>query len=168
MPPHDSDFATVQADVLKKYVDSESTRLAEEAAKSAAERARKGESLEAIAKSFGASVKTAAPFTVDGAAEGIGSASLLSAAFKDQVGGIVGPVAASTGQFVCRVSQRIPADMTKYAANKAAIVTSLQQERQSVQQPLFRDSVVAELRRKGKIKINQATLKRVVSSFQQG
>ncbi len=168
MPPHDADFATVEADVLKKYVDSESTRLAEEAAKSAADRARKGESLEAIAKSYGTSVKTAAPFTVDGAAEGIGSASLLSAAFKDQVGGIVGPVAAATGQFVCRVSQRTPADMTKYAANKAAIVASLQQERQSVQQPLFRDSIVSELERRGKIKINQATLNRVVSSFQQG
>jgi peptidyl-prolyl cis-trans isomerase D len=167
LPPHDSDFASVQADVLKKYIDAESTRLAEEAAKAAAERARKGESLAAIAKTYGAPVKTAAPFTVDGAAEGIGSASLLAAAFHDQVGGIVGPVATASGQFVCRVSERQPADMTKFAANKAAIVASLQQERQAIQQPLFRDSVVSDLKRRGKIKINQATLNRVISSFQQ-
>ncbi len=165
-PPRDADFAAVQGEVLKKYTDTESLRLSQEAAKTAAERARKGESLEALAKNYGGSVKSAAPFTIDGAAEGIGSASLLSSAFKAKVGDIVGPVAASTGQFVCRVSEEIPADMSKYDANKSAIVQSLQQQRQSVQQPLFRDSVVSELKRRGKIKINQATLNRIVGSFQ--
>ena len=168
VPPHDADYAAVESDVLKKYTESESQKLAQEAAKAAADRARKGESLESIAKSYGVGVKQAAPFTVDGAAEGIGSASLLSAAFKDKVGDIVGPVAASSGEFVCRVSERIPADMNQFAANKAGIVQSLQQQRQSVQQPLFRDSVVSDLRRRGKIKINQATMNRIVSSYQQG
>ncbi len=167
-PPRDADYAAVEADVLKKYVEAESQRLAQDAAKAAAERARKGESLEAIAKAYGVGVKTAAPFTVDGAAEGIGSASLLSAAFKDKVGDMVGPVSGSAGQFVCRVSDRIPADMSQYAANKAAIVQGLQQQRQTVQQPLFRDSVVSDLRRRGKIKINQATMNRIISSYQQG
>ncbi len=167
-PPRDADYASVEGDVLKRYTDAESQRLAQEAAKIAADRARKGESLEAVAKSYGLSVKPAAPFTVDGAAEGIGSASLLGAAFKENVGDIVGPIAASSGQFVCRVSERIPADMGQFAANKAAIVQSLQQQRQSVQQPLFRDSVVSDLRRRGKIKINQATLSRIISSYQQG
>lgn len=165
-PPHDSDYATVESDVIKKYVEVESQRLAEAAAKAAAEEAHKGESLEAIAKGYGLSVKSAAPFTVDGAAEGIGSASLLSAAFKAKVGDIVGPVAGTSGQFVCQVSEKIPADMNQFAANKAAVVQSLQQQRQTIQQPLFRDSVVSDLRKRGKIKINQATLNRVVNSFQ--
>jgi peptidyl-prolyl cis-trans isomerase D len=165
-PPHDADYASVQADVLKKYVDTESERLAQEAAKAATERARKGESLEAIGKGYGIQAKTAAPFTVDGAAEGIGSASLLSAAFKDKVGDIVGPVSSASGQFVCRVSERIPADMNQYAQNKEATVQSLKQQRQAIQQPLFRDSVVSDLRRRGKIKINQANLNRIMSSYQ--
>jgi peptidyl-prolyl cis-trans isomerase D len=165
-PPHDSDYASVQNDVMKKYIDTESERLAEVAAKTAADEARKGQSLEAIAKHDGLSVKTGAPFTVDGAAEGIGSASLLSAAFKGNVGDIVGPVAGTGGQFVCRVSEKIPADMNQFAANKAAVVQSLQQQRQTIQQPLFRDSVVSDLRKRGKIKINQATLTRIVNSFQ--
>jgi len=165
-PPHDADYASVQADVLKKYVDTESERLAQEAAKAAAERARKGESLEAIAKSYGIQVKTAAPFAIDGAAEGIGSASLLSAAFKDKVGDIIGPVASASGQFVCRVSERIAADMNQYSQNKEAMIQSLKQQRQSIQQPLFRDSVVSDLKRRGKIKINQANLNRVMTSYQ--
>jgi peptidyl-prolyl cis-trans isomerase D len=167
-PPHDSDYASVEAGVLKKYIDAESQRLAEEAAKKAAEQAHKGESLESIAKSYGLTVKTAAPFTIDGAAEGIGSATQLSAAFKAKVGDIVGPVATSTGHFVCRVSESIPADMSKFPENKTAIVQSLQQQRQAIQQPLFRDSVVQDLKRRGKIKINQANLSRLMSSYQQG
>ncbi len=165
-PPHDSDYATVESEVMKKYVDTESERLAETAAKTAADDARKGKSLEAIAKAYGLTVKSAAPFTVDGAAEGIGSASLLSAAFKGNVGDIVGPVGGTSGQFVCRVSEKIPADMNQFAANKAAVVQSLQQQRQTIQQPLFRDSVVSDLRKRGKIKINQAALNRIVNSFQ--
>ena len=166
LPSHDSDYAAVQSDVLQRYTTAESQRLAEEAAKSAAERARKGESLEAIAKNNGLSVKTAAPFTIDGAAEGIGSATLFAQAFKEKVGSVVGPIAAQSGQFVCRVSQEVPADMGQFQANKAATVQSLVQQRQTIQQPLFRDSVVTDLKRRGKIKVNEANINRIVSSYQ--
>ena len=43
-------------------MESEADRLSQEAAKEAADSARKGESLEAIAKRYGTTVKTAAPF----------------------------------------------------------------------------------------------------------
>lgn len=164
--PHDADYASVESEVAKKYMDAETTRLAEEAAKAAVARAKKGDSLEAIAKNYGLSVKTAAPFTVDGAAEGIGSATLLASAFKAKEGDVIGPISSATGQFVCKVSQRIPADMGQYAKNKEAIVQGLQQQQQQLQQPLFRDSVVKDLKRRGKIKLNQATLARVMSSYQ--
>jgi hypothetical protein len=113
-------------------------------------------------------VKTAAPFTIDGAAEGIGSAATLSAAFKANVGDIVGPVAAQSSQFVCKVSQKIPADMSQFAKDKQAIVQSLIQQRRSLQEPLFRDSVMNDLKRRGKIKINEANLQKIIASYQQG
>lgn len=91
---------------------------------------------------------------------------MLSAAFKANVGDIVGPVAAQSGQFVCKVSEKIPADMTQFAKNKDSVVQSLTQQRQSLQAPLFRDSVVTELKRRGKIKMNEATLSRLISSYQ--
>ena len=165
-PARNAEYAEVQGEVLGKYTTAEADRLAQEAAKTAADRARKGESLAAIGKSYGLTVKTAAPFTIDGAAEGIGSATTLSAAFKDNVGDILGPVAAQSGQFVCRVSEKIPADMTQFAKNKESVIQNLTQQRQGVQQPLFRDSVVAELKRRGKIKMNQDTLSRLIGSFQ--
>ena len=151
---------------MTNYTSAESSRLAAEAAKNAAAAARKGESLDAIGKQYGGQLKTAVPFTIDGAAEGIGAGSTLAAAFKGNVGDVIGPVSAPTGQVVCRVSEKIPADMAQFAQNKDSIVQSLTQQRQQVQQPLFRASVVSELKRRGKIKINQGALERVVGSYQ--
>lgn len=166
MPSHNADFNEVQAEVAQKYIEAQAQALAKAAANDAAARARKGESLEAIAKSSGLQVKTAAPFTIDGAAEGIGSASLLQQAFKDNVGAIVGPVAAQSDQFVCKVSEKIPADLSQFAKNRDAIVQSLQQQKAQLQGTLFRDSVMQELRRRGKIKLNQDTITRIESNFQ--
>lgn len=161
-----AEYAEVQSDVLARYITAESSRLAEQAAKNAADRAGKGESLEAIAKEYGLSVKTAAPFTIDGAAEGIGSASLFADGFKENPGSVVGPVAAQSAEFVCKISQKIPADMSQFAKNKDGIIQSLEQKQQSVQAPLFRASVVNELKRRKKIQINQAALERIIGSYQ--
>jgi len=163
---HNADYADVQKDVEQRYVTMEASRLAHEAADAAAQRARKGESLESIAKSYGLTVKTAAPFTISGAAEGIGSASLFSNAFKGKAGDIVGPVVAQSGQFVCKVSDRIPADMSQYAKNRDDIVQQLMSQKQSIDAPLFRESVVDDLKHRGKIKVNQPNIDRIISSYQ--
>lgn len=165
-PAHNAEYIEVEKDIEQHYTNSESFRLAEEAAKKAADRARKGESLESIAKGYGLAVKTAPPFTIDGAAEGIGAASLLSNAFKSNVGDIVGPVAAQSGQFVCKVSEKIPADMDQFEKNKDSVVQSLVSQKQTLQQPLFRESVVADLTRRGKIKMNEGTITKMVASYQ--
>jgi peptidyl-prolyl cis-trans isomerase D len=166
VPARNAEYAEAQNDVSQRYTTAESQRLAQEAAKSAAERVRKGESLEAIGKQYGISVKTAAPFTIDGAAEGIGSASLLTAAFKGNVGDVVGPVSAQSGDFVCKVSQKTPADMNEFAKNKDSIVQNLSQQRQSIQGPLFRNSVVSELKQRRKIKTNGPVLEKMIGSYQ--
>jgi parvulin-like peptidyl-prolyl isomerase len=90
----------------------------------------------------------------------------LTAAFKANVGDVIGPVTTDTGQFVCKVSEKTPADMGQFAAGKTAIVQSLTQEKQRVQQPLFRDSVVNDLKRRGKVKMNEAAISRIVARYQ--
>jgi len=166
VPARNGEFAEVQNEVMQRFLTAEADRLAEDAAKQAADRARKGESLEAIGKAYGLSVKAAAPFSIDGAAEGIGAATQLSAAFDAKAGGIVGPIAAQSSQFVCRVADKIPADMNQFASNKTAMVQALEQQKQQVQQPLFRDSIVTDLKRRGKIKINDAAIRKIAGSFE--
>jgi peptidyl-prolyl cis-trans isomerase D len=163
-PSHNAEYAEVEKDVLQRYTDAESLRLSQEAAKTAAARAKKGESLEALAKEYGISVKTAAPFPVDGAAEGIGAGSYLTAAFKANVGDVVGPVAAGSGQFVCKVSEKIPADLAQFAKEKDALIQQMNEQKRSLQQSLFRASVVADLKKRGKVKLNQDLIGRMVSS----
>ena len=165
-PAHNAEYAQVEKDVLQHYTQTESLRLAHDAAKTAADRAHKGEALESIGKEYGLAVKTAPPFTIDGAAEGIGAASMLTAAFKSNIGDLIGPIAAQSGQFLCRVSEKIPADMSQFAKNKNDIVQGLMSQKQNLQQPLFRNSVVADLTRRGKIKLNQNTISKMAASYQ--
>ncbi len=163
---HNSSYEEAQQEVADRYSSTEANRLAQEAAKSAAEKARKGDSLESIAKSDNLAVKTAAPFTADGAAEGIGAASYLSDAFKAPVGGVVGPVSVGSSQFVCKVADKIQADMGEFAKNRDALTQSLITQKKSLQQSLFRQNIVADLKRRGKIKMNDAALSRMISAFQ--
>ena len=165
VPARNAEYAEVQGDVLQKFIAAESLRLSQEAAKAAADRARKGESLETLAKSYDAPLKTAAPFSIDGAAEGIGAASLLQDAFKAKVGDVVGPVASQSGEFVCKVSEKIPADMSQFAKNRDGIVQSLQSQKQGIQDPLFKNSIVTELKSRGKIKVNQDAINRMVQAY---
>ncbi|MBE7178415.1 MAG: peptidylprolyl isomerase [Mucilaginibacter polytrichastri] len=165
VPARNAEYNEVQGEVAEKYRAAQAAKLMEAAAQAASDRAKKGEPLAAIAKSSGLQVKTAAPFTIEGAAEGIGSASLLEAAFSDKVGDIVGPVSAQSSRFVCRVSESIPADLSAFDKDKAGIVQSLQAKKSSVQAPLFRDSVVSELKQRGKIKTNDDSLNRLISSY---
>ncbi len=165
-PAHNAEYTQVEKDVLQHYTQAESLRLAQDAAKSAVDRARKGEALESLGKEYGLAVKTAPPFTIDGAAEGIGAASLVSAAFKSKVGDLIGPIAAQSGEFLCKVSEKIPADMSQFAKNKDDIVQGLMSQKQNLQQPLFRNSVVADLTRRGKIKLNQNTISKMAASYQ--
>ena len=166
VPSRNAEFAEVQADVAQRYTEAQAATLTQNAAKEAAARAHKGEPLEAIAKSYGVAVKTAAPFTIDGAAEGIGSASLLHDAFKSNVGDVLGPIAAQAGQFVVKVTAKVPADLSQFAKNRDGIVQSLQQQKAQIQGALFRDSVMQELRRRGKIKLNDDTMHRMQANFE--
>ena len=166
MPARNGEFFEVQAQVIARYNTDESNRLAIEASKAAADRVHKGESIEAIAKDYALPVKTAAPFAADGAAEGIGSGSQLTAAFAAKPGETVGPITVGSSEFLCRVTDKMPADMSQFEKGKAAIVEGLVQQRQQVQGPLFRDSIVAELKKRGKIKMNDATISRLVGALQ--
>jgi peptidyl-prolyl cis-trans isomerase D len=165
-PARNAEFNEVQSQVMQRYTSEEADRLAQQASKQAAESAHKGESLEEIAKRYGATVKTAPPFSIDGAAEGIGSGAQLAAVFKANVGDVIGPVSTGVGVFICKVSEKIPADMNQYASGKAAIVQGLEQEKLRLQQPLFRDSVVSDLKRRKIVKMNQAAINRIVGHYQ--
>src|SRR6185437_5095369 len=89
-----ANFDEVQKYVVDRYTTEQATELMQAAAKQAVEQAKKGQSLESVAKQFGGEVKSAQAFTILGAAERIGPAKTVEAAFsaKTKVGDTFGPV----------------------------------------------------------------------------
>jgi Parvulin-like peptidyl-prolyl isomerase len=166
-PPRQANFDEVQKDVIDRYTTEQATELMQAAAKQAAEKAKNGQSLEAVAKEFGGEVKSAQPFTIMGAAEGIGPAKTLEAAFaaKTKVGDAFGPVTQANSAFVCKVTQKTPADMSKFAESREDMIQTVKQRKAQVQQGLFADSVVAELEKQGVIKLNTPAINRLVASY---
>jgi peptidyl-prolyl cis-trans isomerase D len=162
---HQADFAEASADVLDRYVAAESANLFRQAAKDAVQKLQKGESLEAVAKLYNAKVETAAPFTQTGSAEGIGPAKNLAEGFSKKSGDAFGPVYISGNAFVCKVTDVIPADMAKFAADRTHIIEILQREKTQAQDTVFRDSVLADLKRRGKVKMNEQAIDRIVQSL---
>jgi peptidyl-prolyl cis-trans isomerase D len=162
---HQADFAEASADVLDRYVAAESANLFRQAAKDAVQKLQKGESLEAVAKLYNAKVETAAPFTQTGSAEGIGPAKNLAEGFTKKSGDAFGPVYISGNAFVCKVTDVIPADMAKFAADRTHIIEILQREKTQAQDTVFRDSVLADLKRRGKVKMNEQAIDRIVQSL---
>jgi peptidyl-prolyl cis-trans isomerase D len=166
-PSRQATFSDVQKEATDRYVAEESARLAHDAAKAAAERAKKGEDFKLVAKSEGGVVKTASPFTIMGAAEGLGSASTVEAAFgpKAKVGDIIGPVDSAGNVYVCKVTEKDPADMAKFAESRDAMVQTLKQKKGEIQGALFSDSVVADLKKRGVIKLNQQAIQSLAASY---
>jgi peptidyl-prolyl cis-trans isomerase D len=166
-PAHPATFEEVKQQVVSQYTTEQANQLMMDAAKKAAERAKKGESLEAIAKSEGGQLKTAQPFASMGAAEGIGAASTVADAFapSTKVGDAFGPLVQGESAFVYKVTEKDPADMSKFPQNRDNMIQAIKQKKGEVQGALFGDSIVADLKKHGVIKINTQTIQTLAASF---
>ncbi len=123
-----------------------------------------GGDLRKVAQEMGLEVKTTQAFGPDGAADGIGSASLLQPAFDQPAGSVFGPTQIEGQQFVCRIVEKVPADMTRFEAQRADIVAALKEKKAREHVELFVDSVRSALIRDGKIKIHQQVVDRVMAA----
>jgi peptidyl-prolyl cis-trans isomerase D len=118
-----------------------------------------------VAKEMGLEVKTTQDFTITGAADGIGSASMVAQAFQLPVGGVFGPVVVGENQFVCKVDTKTPADMTKLAEQRSQLRDEIKSQKAQMEFQFFEDSVRNALIRDGKVKIHQNVLQRIVNGY---
>lgn len=164
-PAHPSDWATAQKEVEKRYRADEGARQFKAWVAEAAERVnKKKESIESVAKAMHGTYGTSAPFSINGAAEGIGRGMLLKDAFKKKPGETFGPIEAGNGDFIVGVKESMRAnDFTPEERMKAA--AALADRDGQMVTPLYRDSVLNDLKRRGIAKVNQAVIKRLVDSF---
>src|ERR1700722_17845835 len=125
-PPHPAEMAEVEKQVRQNYLQVQSTQVVKDKSAKAAELLKQnGGDLKAAAKAVGGEVKSTDFFTRTGAAEGIGSGSLLSDLFNKPVGFVFGPLSAANQTIVGKVIDRQDADMSKFPQERDGIVTQL-------------------------------------------
>ena len=165
-PKRDSQLADVEPQVRERWAGERAGQLAQEkAAKAASLLAQNGGDLQAAAKAMGGEVKSTDDFTRQGAAEGIGAANYLADAFTRPVGSVIGPINVGDKIVVAKVVAKIPADMTKLAAERDGVVSQLKGKMAGERTSLLQDSIVSRLIQEGKVKINRQVLDRLIQQY---
>ncbi len=121
--------------------------------------------LKKIASSIDAQVQTSQEISRSGTVEGFGGAVYVSDIFEAEVGDLVGPVDAMGRTIVAKLIKKSPADLTLLVVERTTILDRLQAERARERRELFEDGIVANLINEGKLKINDATIQRLVSNY---
>ncbi len=167
IPAHPSSFEDVQAKVRDALIKDKLNKLVEQKATQLAEKARSnGNDLAAAAKSMGLEAKTSDAVDHAGAIEGLGSAGMFPEAFTKPVGTIIGPNGISTDtRVVCKVAEKIPADMAGLAAQRVSIRDQIKGQKGQARNAFFEDGVRDALTKEGKIKIHQDVIDRLLASY---
>ena len=165
-PSHAATFEEAQDQVRARYAQEKSLPAATEKANKAAEIAKaNGGDLKPAAKALGLEVKTTSPFNRTGAAEGIGDARYLGDAFDKPVGSLIGPVNVGTQTVLAKIVDRTTPDMSRLDQERTQIVTFLKGKQTRERSELVKDSIVNYLVQKGKIKIHQDNVNRLMERY---
>ncbi|HTT63102.1 MAG TPA: peptidylprolyl isomerase [Bryobacteraceae bacterium] len=166
-PAHPAAFEEVQGKVRDALINDKLNKLVDQKATQLVEKARaNGGDLQAAAKAMGLEVKTSDAVDRAGAIEGLGSAGMFPDAFSKPAGTIIGPNGtAMDTKVVCKVVDKIPADMSALASQRTAIRDELKSEKERSRATLFEEGVRDTLTREGKIKIHQDVIDRLLASY---
>jgi len=164
-PPHPAELSEVEAAVKTNYLQVRAVDLVKSKSAEAAELLKKNGDIKAAAKAVGAEVKSADYFTRSGAAEGIGSAAVLTDLFEKPVNTVFGPMNAGGQTIVGKITGREDADMSKFAKERDQIVLQLKAKKANDRQSLLQDSVLTELIRRGKVKKHQDVINKLIAQY---
>ncbi len=167
-PSRPAAFEEVAANIRQGITDRRVQELLRDRANELTTKARApGADLKKLGVQYKAAYKTTPAFNRNGAAEGLGSASLLSDAFGKSKGYVPNPIGMNEDMFVARVTEVIPADLTQLAQNRDSVIGQIRQQRARERGELFQEGLVQKLTKDGKVKINQENLQRLLNSYRQ-
>jgi peptidyl-prolyl cis-trans isomerase D len=165
-PIHVADFSDVEAQVRTRYTTERAAQLATDRANKAAEIAKSnGGDLNATAKAVGLEAKISTPFNRTGAVEGLGDARYMGDAFDKPVGTVIGPLNVGTQTVLVKIVEKVKPDLSQMGKERDTIVMQLKKKKSNERADLLRDSVVAYLTQKGKVKIHQDVMERLQARY---
>lgn len=166
VPGRAAAFEEVQSQVRDRVIQNRlSVAVQNKAAELVANAKSMGGDLAKAAKSMGLEVKTSDEFMHSGEIAGLGSAAYFQEAFSRPVGAVFGPVAVTDSTVVAKVVARVEPDMSKLAEQRSTIRDQIKSEKARDRNVLFEAGVKDELERKGKLKIHQDVIKRLISGY---
>jgi peptidyl-prolyl cis-trans isomerase D len=165
IPSRPATFEEVQNDVRNYMVQTRTANALQKHVQELVTAAKKAGNLASAAKAMGLEIKTSEPFQRQGTAEGIGPASYLQDAFNRPKGSVVGPYPVPEGTVVAQVLEHIAPDMANLAQERVSIRDDIKRRKASDRTTLFREGVRSQLKKQGKIKVNDAVIRRLITNY---
>jgi len=163
--PRPSELSEVEPAIRNQLTEQKAFQLLTEKQKEVDNMVKAGADLKAIAKAVGGEVQTSSEFNRDGTIQAVGSATYFADLFTKPVGGVSGPHNISGQVAVARLNAKSDADMSKLAAEKSDMIVAIKGRKAKERLDLFEDGLVNRLIEKGKIKLNQDVIRRLIDSY---
>ena len=166
LPARPAELSDVESQIRARLTNEKLKQIVVTRSREVLEKAKSlGGDLKKTAQAMGLDFKTPPEFARAGAAEGLGSASFLFEAFGREVGAVIGPISTGDSQFVCKVVAKIPADMSKFAAERDSIRQQLKSDLAQERVALFEDGLLKHLVSQKKVKIHQDVINRIAAGY---
>lgn len=166
IPPRQAELSEVEKQIREQLLAQKAREMAQQKSREGAAKMNEvGGDLKKLAQMTGGEFKAPPAFDRNGAAEGIGAATYLNEAFTRAPGSLFGPVQVADGFFIVKVVQKTEPDMSKFAAERDALVLELKRKKAADRRDLFEDGVLEALVRDGKVKIHDNAIRRLVASY---
>jgi peptidyl-prolyl cis-trans isomerase D len=165
-PSRQAELSEVQDRVRQAVIEEKTRRLIGDKALAIQKQLKAGQDFAALAKSVGAELKsTATPFGREGAAEGLGAARQIEAAFSKQPGESAGPFNLPEGTFFVKVIEKLEPDMSQLPAQREQLMNAVKGRIANDRRDLFIEGIVEALTKDKTIRIHADNMKRLLSSF---
>jgi peptidyl-prolyl cis-trans isomerase D len=166
-PGRPAELNEVQAQIRDRLVNDKAAQIAADRAKDAADRLKKGEDINKVAKSFQLDVTTSSSFGRADSIDGLGPAASLEEAFSSPLGAVLGPLTIQGRNIVAKITEKNEADLTALPVEHDALLAQLKQKKAQDRNTLLMDGILAKLTSEGKVVVNQKEIQNMVASLRQ-
>jgi len=164
-PPRPSELAEVEGTIRNQLTEQKSFQMLTAKQKEVEELMKSGADLKAVAKAVGGEVKTSADFNRDGTVEAVGAGTYFADLFGKAPGAMTGPHNIGGQVVVARLNAKSDADMSNLAGDKSNLIVGIKGRKAKERLDLFEDGLINRLIDKGKIKLNQDVIRRLIDSY---
>jgi peptidyl-prolyl cis-trans isomerase D len=166
-PGRPAELSEVQAQIRDTLVNDKATQIASERAKDAADRLKKGEDINKVAKGMQLDVTTSSVFGRADSIDGLGPAASVDQVFSAPVGAVVGPLLIQSRNVVAKVTEKSEADLTALPVEHDTLMQQLKQKKAQERASLLMDGILAKLTGEGRVTVHNKEIQSMVASLRQ-